>query len=407
MPSGMSMKARAARRARVLSMIRLYCIGGVLVVVVFLLGWELLSSGRAADLLARVGGPRDLTGRATEIDASVDAALVNLGISGVRSDFEEASDERHVWTRWEKSGDIPSGVGVFDCNSTITRAVLRTGGSIIRVTEHGPDWRGRLTLDMRFGLDDIETHHIVLKQSDASSGTGRPVFEDGAPRIAIIIDDLGYNVAADLERFLSLDYPFTVSILPGTPYASRLAEEAFRDGKEVLAHIPMEPKSYPETDPGEGALMLDQTYSQVSSLTGAALDAVPHAVGANNHMGSAFSQDRGRMRSMMSVISARGLLYVDSMTTPQSKGVSEAERAGVPFARNNMFIDSPLDEQGRIDVRSQLSALEEIARKRGYAVGIGHPHPETLKILESELPRMAGRGVRFVFVSELARGVSR
>ncbi len=405
MPSGMSMKARAERRARIMSMIRMCCIGLVLLVILFLAAWEFLSGGRASEILAGIRGPADLTERAAAVDSAVDAVLVGLGVADVRSSAEEESDGLHAWTHWEKSGEIPHGVGVFDCNATITRAVLEAGGSIVRVTESGPDWQGRLTLDMRFGVRDVETHHIVLKEATAQAA-GRPVYEDGAPRIAIIIDDLGYSDGSAVRQFLRSDFPVTVSILPGTPYSDALADEAFRAGKEVLVHIPMEPESYPDTDPGDGALLLDQTYSQISSLTADAIDAVPHAVGANNHMGSAFTQDRGRMRAMMSVVSDKGFFYVDSMTTPLSKGFPEAERAGVRVARNNMFIDSPLDEQGRMDVRSQLSSLEEMARKRGYAVGIGHPHPETLRVLESEMPRMAERGVRFVLVSELARGAA-
>ncbi len=406
MPRGMSMKARAERRARVMSMIRLCCLGGVLLVILFLAGWEFLSGGRAAEILAHIRGPRDLTAQAAAIDSAVDAALVGLGVTDVRSSSESEADELHVWTHWEKSGDIPHGLGIFDCNATITRAVLKAGGSIVRVTENGPNWQGKLSVDLKFGVDGVETQHIVLRQSAASTGGG-PLYEDGAPRIAIIVDDLGYNEGSELRQFLKLDEPFTVSILPRTPYSTDLADEAFRAGKEILVHIPMEPESYPDTDPGEGALLLSQSYSQISSITAADIEAIPHAVGANNHMGSAFTQDRGRMRAMMSVVSDKGLFYVDSMTTPLSKGLPEAERAGVRVARNNMFIDSPLDERGRIDARSQLSRLEEIARKRGYAVGIGHPHPETLKVLEIEMPRMAARGVKFVFVSELARGSAR
>ncbi|MCK4510239.1 divergent polysaccharide deacetylase family protein, partial [bacterium] len=81
--------------------------------------------------------------------------------------------------------------------------------------------------------------------------------------------------------------------------------------------------------------------------------------------------------------------------------VSEARRAGVPVTRNRMFIDSPVDESGRIDVQSQLDQLVELARKRGEAVGLGHPHAETLRVLRKALPELESEGIDLVFISEL------
>jgi polysaccharide deacetylase 2 family uncharacterized protein YibQ len=109
------------------------------------------------------------------------------------------------------------------------------------------------------------------------------------------------------------------------------------------------------------------------------------------------------MRVVMRKLKDAGLYFLDSMTTPESVGVSEARRAGVPTTRNRMFIDSPVDEQGRIDVESQLAELVEIARKRGEAVGLGHPHPETLRVLRKVLPELEREGIDLVFVSELVR----
>lgn len=403
MPRGRSKKARAERRAHVLSLTRLYLIAAGLVVVVLLGAWELFSSGKAADLAARFFGPRDVSARAAGLNDAVDASLVSLGILGVKSESEEREDERRTWTWWDKSGTMPHGVGAFECNLTVTRAVRSAGGVIVRVRERGPDWRGVHTIDMRFGVGGDETHRIILRESDPSAEAGAPRVAGGTPVVAIVVDDFGYAHTEDVTAFFDLDIPLSISVLPGTPHGGTLAAEAVRAGKEVLLHLPMEPASYPETNPGDVALLLEHTHREIAALTNAALDEIPEAVGVNNHMGSAFTQDRGRMRTVIATVAARGMFYVDSMTTPQSKGFPEAERAGVPTVRNNMFLDSPLDEQGRIDVRSQLAQLEEIARRRGYGVGICHPHPETLRALRSEIARMTERGIEFVSVSELVQ----
>jgi polysaccharide deacetylase 2 family uncharacterized protein YibQ len=199
-----------------------------------------------------------------------------------------------------------------------------------------------------------------------------------------------------------MDAPIAISILPGTPHCRAIAEAARRAGKEVLLHAPMEPSGYPEVDPGDGALLLDHTHWEIRTLMNAAIDEIPEAIGVNNHMGSAFTRDRGRMRTVINVLRGRGLFFLDSMTTPESTGFSEAARAGIPALRNNMFIDSQLDELGTVDVAGQLAELEAIARKRGGAIGIAHPHEETLQSLKRLLPEMEERGIELVAISELA-----
>lgn len=399
MPSGRSKKAVMERRARALAAARLYIIAAVLLVVSLLVVWELVSGGGASALATRVFGARDLRPGAERLNEAVDASLVRLGVLNVSSETEEKDDGRRVWRAWEKTGLIPYGSGTFYCNAGIAEAARAAGGEIIRVKERGPDWRGAYTLDLRLGVKGVETHHVVLRES--RTGPEDQVERGGAPRIALLIDDFGYSRSDVVESFLGLDFPISFSILPGTPYCESIARSASERGIDVLVHLPMEPSGYPETDPGDGALLLEQSHWEIRELTNAALGQVPGAVGVNNHMGSAFCRDRARMSTVIAAVESHGMFYVDSMTTPESKGFAEARKAGVATVRNNMFIDSPLDETGRLDVHSQMVALEEIARRRGFGLGIGHPHEETLRALMTEVPEMMDRGIEFVLVSKL------
>lgn len=396
MPKG---RSRKTRRSRGLQMTRLWLIAGAVLVVILLVAWELVGSD--GGLLGR----RDLSPAAERVDAAVSAAFVKLGILDVRSEGEEWREGRRRWLHWAKRGRIPYGLSTFECNLEITNAVRTARGDVLRILEGEPDWRGLSALDMRFGVGEFETHRIELKESpstDDASRSGRWL-RDGPPRIAIVIDDFGYAEPARAAGFLEMDAPITFSILPGTPHSRSIAEAALSAGKEVLLHAPMEPVGYPETHPGEGALLLDHTHREIRAFLSAAIDEIPEAVGVNNHMGSAFTKDRGRMRTVMAVLRERELFFLDSMTTPQSTGFSEAVRAGIPAVRNNMFIDSQLDELGTVDIAGQLADLEAIARRRGGAIGIAHPHEETLQSLRRLLPRMAERGIEFVTISELAR----
>ncbi len=409
MPKGRS-KKRKKKAARVSGpqVVRFWLIAVALVVVVALGVWELVSSGRAADFAQGVFGTRDVTPKAEAVDRALDAAFVKLGIEGVTSEEEPRESGRYVWLHREKRGRIPHDVGLVETNLTITRAVRDVGGRVVRVQERGAR-PGRLaSLDMRFGVGSIETHHVVLKETKPPEGAGQGLrggldAAEERPKVAIVIDDFGYNRSETTQGFIDLEQPITMSVLPYTPRTDEIADAAHRAGKEVLAHIPMQPEDWPNIDPGDGVLLLSHSAADVRRLTGAAIDAVPHAVGANNHMGSAFTKDRTRMRAVLETLGARGLFFVDSMTTPQSVGLSEASRAGIRATRNHMFIDSRIDEHGQLDVAAELEELAELARRRGAAVGIGHPSERTLRALRRVLPRMEGQGIDLVYVSELAK----
>jgi polysaccharide deacetylase 2 family uncharacterized protein YibQ len=76
-----------------------------------------------------------------------------------------------------------------------------------------------------------------------------------------------------------------------------------------------------------------------------------------------------------------------------------AREAGVPAVRNRIFLD--YDNEDSESIRANLETLVRSARQRGFALGIGHPHPRTADVLRRELPRLQAAGVRFVTVSEL------
>ncbi|HER63611.1 MAG TPA: divergent polysaccharide deacetylase family protein, partial [Desulfobacteraceae bacterium] len=81
------------------------------------------------------------------------------------------------------------------------------------------------------------------------------------PRIAIIIDDMGHHQQVG-EELLDLDMNLTFSFLPHAPFTSGQAERARQLGRDILLHMPMEPRD-PRWDPGPGALYLDATVESI------------------------------------------------------------------------------------------------------------------------------------------------
>ena len=219
--------------------------------------------------------------------------------------------------------------------------------------------------------------------------------DDGRPAIAVVIDDLGLNRrgTAALNR---LKGPLTLSFLP---YAGALEEQARAGraaGHELMLHIPMEPTGHEW--PGPNALLSSLAPRDLVSRLRAELLSFPGFVGINNHMGSLLTAERSPMALVMAELRSRGLLFLDSRTTAQSVAASEARRAGVAHAVRDVFLDNVTDLAA---IRRQLALTEQIARRSGSAVAIGHPHDATIEALRGWLPTLEQRGFVLVPISTI------
>jgi uncharacterized protein len=216
-------------------------------------------------------------------------------------------------------------------------------------------------------------------------------------QIAIVIDDLG-NDAEALERIAGWRFPIAGAVLPGLPGSADAARRLAASGKEVLLHLPMEPDGYPRIQPGPGVILRSDSDEQIAQTVAADLASVPGAVGVNNHMGSAATADARVMRAVVHALAGRGLFFLDSRTTDASVALRVADEGGVPAVSRRVFLDSipSADAVGR-SYRELLTR----ARSEGSALAIGHPHPETLSLLERELPRLRQQGIVLVPVSRL------
>lgn len=215
------------------------------------------------------------------------------------------------------------------------------------------------------------------------------------PRIAIIIDDLGYGLSLG-ERALSLPGPVTYAVLPSTPRGRRLANEAQAIGKEVLLHLPLQAATPGQADE-PGGLKLDMTRTQFADTFAKDFESVPHIVGINSHRGSLLTRHPGHMAWLMEEIRGRGeLFFVDSYTTHESIALELAREAGVPAVKRDVFLD-PDRAPGTIE--REFARLKKLALQRGFAIGIGHPYPGTLTLLEDELPKLEQEGFELVSIS--------
>jgi hypothetical protein len=221
----------------------------------------------------------------------------------------------------------------------------------------------------------------------------------GPGSLAIIIDDMGSSVD-EARTLLAIGQPVTFSIIPGLPKARAVAEAAQARGGEVMLHLPMQPKDYPQRRLEDNGLLLAASDAELNQRIDQYLREVPFAVGANNHMGSGFTESSEKMRTVLTALKGRGFFYVDSMTTARSVGYSLARQLGMEAATRNVFLDNVQEVRA---IRDQLEKAAELARKKGSAIAIGHPHPATLQALAAAMPQLARDGITFVYASEVVR----
>lgn len=214
--------------------------------------------------------------------------------------------------------------------------------------------------------------------------------------IAVIIDDIGYDLRM-VEELVRIGAPLAFAILPHTPHAVEAARLLHGAGKEILLHMPMEPRSYPAENPGAGALFVHMNDQEIRRRIEAGIAAVPYISGVNNHMGSRFMEDEARLFVVMQELAKRGLFFVDTRTTPDSRGRAAAARAGVRFLQRTVFIDHP---PGYATALANLTRPpRQVLEKRRPSLLIGHPIPGTLRALKEASQLWQNEGVRIFPVS--------
>ncbi|BAE75466.1 Divergent polysaccharide deacetylase [Sodalis glossinidius str. 'morsitans'] len=209
-----------------------------------------------------------------------------------------------------------------------------------------------------------------------------PVAQAG--KLAIVIDDFGYRPATE-NQVLAMPVNVSIAVLPDAPYAREMALKAHRQRREILIHLPMAPLSKQPLE--RNTLTPAMSRDQVSDIIQQATQKVPYAVGLNNHMGSAMTSSLSGMQHVMQALSHYSYYFLDSVTIGNSQAVPASAGTGVRVLKRQVFLDDTANEA---DIRHQFNRAVALARRNGFAIAIGHPHPATVRVLQQMLPSLPG-----------------
>lgn len=223
--------------------------------------------------------------------------------------------------------------------------------------------------------------------------TGTPAYSQGTA--VLIIDDMGNGWELG-HRALQLPGKINYAFLPHTPNSRQLAELANQRGQEVILHLPMSNLNDAATGPGKLSPIMDR--QQFTRTLENNLQSLPHVRGVNNHMGSLLTQLHQPMQWLMQSLKQHKLYFIDSRTSPRTVAERTARNTHLPTLRRDVFLDNDLDKSA---IEKNIRRWLHLAQTRGLAVAIGHPHPQTLQVLETVLPQLEARNIRLALVSEV------
>lgn len=224
-----------------------------------------------------------------------------------------------------------------------------------------------------------------------SQAYARPFTDNGKPRVALVIGGLGLNEKATRQAIESLPPEVTLSFVPYADGLQGWIDLARAAGHEVLIEAPMEPKDYPNNDPGPYTLMADGQAHDTTQRLDWLLSRATGYFGVTNYLGSKFLQSSAAVGVFEANLQQRGLAFVDDGSGARIGGA-------LPRASADRIVDDQLDGAA---IEAQLTALETEAARSGKALGSGFAYPITLEEAAHWTGGLAARGFQLVPASAL------
>ena len=225
---------------------------------------------------------------------------------------------------------------------------------------------------------------------------------EGKALIAVVIDDVGLSVPFT-HKIAHINKPITVAFLPYGASDKKQVYELKNAGFEVMLHVPMMPHVRASLAPNTLAPEMSRDDIQekfkvmLKRFEGTGMN------GVNNHMGSKFTESASALSAVIEVLKECNMFFLDSKTSSKSVAKSVCKQHNVPYIARDVFLDN---ERNYDAIMKQFLIAERIAKKRGYAVAIGHPYAQTLQALKDWEKQNEAHNVEIVPLSYLVQKIN-
>ncbi len=219
-------------------------------------------------------------------------------------------------------------------------------------------------------------------------------------KIAFVLDDWGYRMS-NCHYLKEIKAPLAIAVLPNLRHSDDIMKCADVYNKDIMLHLPLEPYINRDPYPDNYLITTKMSRANVEKLINETFKKMPLIIGVNNHMGSKATESKSLMKIVFKKIKEKGLFFVDSMTAPNHSICGElADEMNVPFAERNVFLDNVNTKEA---IEKQFVDLAQKARRKGYAIAIGHDRTLTMQVLLEQIPILQKQGFEIVHVQDLLR----
>jgi polysaccharide deacetylase 2 family uncharacterized protein YibQ len=337
--------------------------------------------------IARAGDPaaiNRLTSRALR------GALEEIGVT------RDQIDERPGAARVAGAGRAPvqwriqvsPRTSLYRINDAVSQAIRALGGHVLHGAEKPAPIAG-ISLDLRVGYGDHVTHAIIVEPN--------PTIADAGARVAFVVTDLEEADADLLRAYLESSIPFTLAVRPDRPEGPRIARDWRATRREVFALLAMEPRGYPQNDPGKHAILLDHSRIEIEDRVKRCLSGAAPVAGVMTRMGSAAVNDPDVMKAVLGEMRRLDLPFLDA----HGAGPSVVEEIGEVIGARTGTVGGTLDATSQASARSKLASLVETAVQRGTLIVTIRANGGALAAIEQERAALRERGVELVPASAL------
>jgi len=226
-----------------------------------------------------------------------------------------------------------------------------------------------------------------------------PANRKDAPRIAIVVGDLGISDAATTAALAKLPPVVTLAFAPYANDLRALAAHAREAGHEVLLQIPMEPLDYPNNDPGPRTLLTSLSNQDNIKRLHWVMGRMAGYVGLASYMGARFTASTQALTPVLREIAKRGLIYVDDGSSARSVAGQVAGTLNLPFAKADSVLDAVPTP---VEIERALRRLEMTARAKGMAVGYASAQESSIEAISKWAKGAERRGILLVPITVVA-----
>ena len=209
--------------------------------------------------------------------------------------------------------------------------------------------------------------HAQVKESVSNDSIGEK------PKLAIIIDDVSF--AEEVKAIKKLDLTLTMSFLPPNSIHPDSALLASRESF-YMVHLPMEAMNFNASEPI--TLKVGDSQEAISKRVDDVVKLFPKVKYLNNHTGSKFTSDEVAMNRLIIALNEHKIEFVDSRTIAETKAPQVMKAFGERYMARDVFLDHTMNVEY---VKKQIQEAVRIAKLKGHAIAIGHPHANTLEAL--------------------------